>query len=354
MAIPAARPTVTRVEPKSQHVADSSLQAFLQNDFDPANFLNSTLPPLSAPRSTGSQHSGAVPLAELSSQLQTLLSQLNAQTSRLSNTLTQLTDEIVRSGGRLAYEVEVLRGETACLTDTLHHGLKKDIEVLVGTGAANTSAPAGSNSVGSIDTARGDAPIEGVAAVNDPACDTSREPEYLERLRTLSVVRARLDSVIKVFGEAMQWPIAPSEVASVTSSLISVTAPDQSEENRSREEKGGEFAERLRNDINDLVGSGNDIPSLEAAAVRVEELRELAEIWKGTAEEKARMRLVESLQKPIEERQKVLEKNMGSRKPGVSPSRGVDYRYGNLDAQAEGGYGFLQNLRNLKNEMYLE
>jgi hypothetical protein len=31
----------------------------------------------------------------------------------------QLTDEILRSGGRLAYEVEVLRGETIGLSETL-------------------------------------------------------------------------------------------------------------------------------------------------------------------------------------------------------------------------------------------
>ena len=154
----------------------------------------------------------------------------------------------------------------------------------------------------------------------------------------------------------MQWPIAPSEL-SIASSLISVSAPDAGEDSRSREEKGKAYAEKLRKEVNDLVGSGNDITSLEAAAERIEELRLLAEVWKGTAEEKARIKLVESLQKPVEERHRALEKTVAGRRQTASPRKDVDLRYGNIDssrAVSEGGYGFLQNLRNLKNEMYLE
>jgi hypothetical protein len=120
---------ITTTKPKSSHTSDQLVQPFLQPDFDPATYLNTTLPSLSLSntRSTNSNNS-AVALPELSIQTQALLSQLNAQTNRLSNSLTQLTDEIIRSGARLAYEVEVLRGETTGLTDTLENGLKKDIE----------------------------------------------------------------------------------------------------------------------------------------------------------------------------------------------------------------------------------
>ena len=68
-------------------------------------------------------------LNEVSIQAQTLLSKLNSQTTRLSNTLTQATDEIVRSSGRLAYEVELLRGEAIGLSETLGNDLKKEFEV---------------------------------------------------------------------------------------------------------------------------------------------------------------------------------------------------------------------------------
>ncbi|KAK3670281.1 hypothetical protein LTR78_009835 [Recurvomyces mirabilis] len=330
----------TRVEPRS-NAADGALEAFLKQDFDPVDYLNANIPPLAVGSRTAqsSQYGRSVPLSELNTQLQTMLGQLNAQMTRLSNTLTQLTDEIIRSGGRLAYEVEVLRGDTTGLTDSLDNELRKDIEIF-------TKVSEGENL------------LEDVAS--DPTTSqprTTAEPEYLEKLRTLTAVRSRLDSVIKVFGDAMAWPVAPSDL-SLASSLISISAPESDADSRIREEKGKAFVEQLRNEINDLVGKGNDAASLEAAALRVEQLGHLAEVWKGTAEEKARINVVESLQRPIEERQRIA----GQSKKGTGASaKALDYRYGDLGASAsttsavsEDGFGFLQNLRNFKNDMYLD
>ncbi len=337
--------SVPSIDARSTHVSDSSVQPFLQHDFDPVDYLNSTLPALSissTARSTPSTNvTSAVALPELSSQLQVLLAKLNAQTSRLSNSLTQLTDEILRSGGRLAYEVEVLRGETIGLKDSLENGLKTDIEVFTASKQDDAAAQAADMNESTGNPARSDGDLD---------------PEYLTQLKTLAAVRTRLDTVIKIFGEAMQWPLAPSDL-SLTSSLISVSAPDAGDDSRSRGEKGKAYVEKLRTEINDLVGAGNDPAGLEAASARIDELRQLAEVWKGTAEEKARLKLVDSLQKPVEERQRALGQTTGGRKPNPSQSRGVDHRYGNTDPSrtaGEGGYGFLQNLRNLKNDMYLE
>ena len=343
MAISSSIPSV-RVEPKSQHVSDAAIQPFLQADFDPASYLNNALPPLSASNARAS-YGNAVPLAELSSQTQSLLSQLNAQTSRLSNTLTQLTDEIIRSGGRLAYEVEVLRGETTGLTDTLDDGLKKDIELLAPkVEASKTTTKDPQDEAGAGESG------------NAVAKSASTEPEYLQNLRTLSTIRERLDRVIKVFGDAMAWPIAPSEVASVASTFISVSGPEASEENRSREEKAKEYTEKLRAEVNDMLLSAKDTAGLQAAALRVEEVNDLVGVWRGTAEEKSRVKVVDGLAKMVEDRHRALSKNTTARKPGGEPARGVDMRYGNLDSRvgSEGGYGFLQNLKNLKNEMYLD
>lgn len=346
MAVSASKSLVGTVDAKSQHVSDPLVQPFLQPDFDPADYLNSTLPALSI--SSAATRARAVPLPELSSQLQTLLGQLNAQTSRLSNTLTQLTDEIIRSGSRLAYDVDVLRGETLGLTDSLQNGLKRNIEVFVPVAEVTPKEQ-------TLETQAGeDAEITSAEDVVETA--VPGEPEYLEQLRTLATVRERLDSVIKTFGSAMQWPVAPSEL-SLTSSLISVSAPDSSVDSRSREEKGKEYAEKLRNEVSDLLASGTE--GLEAASLRVEELRALAEVFTGTAEEKARWKLVDSLQKLIDERQKVVGRVAGdsTRKPVVLPTR--DYRYGNADpskltSDGGSGYGFLQNLRSLKSDMYAE
>ena len=323
---------ITTIKPKSSHTTDQLVQPFLQPDFDPATYLNTTLPSLSLSNTRSTNNSSAVALPELSIQTQALLSQLNAQTNRLSNSLTQLTDEIIRSGARLAYEVEVLRGETTGLTDVLENGLKKDVELL---------APP--------------APAKQESDKQTESDTTSQpEPEYLQNLRTLSTLRARLDSVIQVFGAATAWPIAPSEVSTgVASSFISVSAPEATEENRNREAKAKEYTESLRAEINTLL-STNDVAGLEAAAERVEELRVLAEVWKGTAEEKARTKVVEGLVRMMEERQKVIAG--GRRAEGRrQPERAVDMRYGDLETKgAEGGYGFLQNLRNFKDGMYLD
>ncbi len=325
---------------QSPYVSESSIQPFLQHDFDPAEYLNSTLPTLASTSARTAQTAAptrSVALPELSSQLQTFLTQLSAQTSRLSTALTQLTDEILRSGGRLAYEVEVLRGETIGLTDSLENGLKKDIDVFTNDASLGPSA----NNEDTVEVAE-DGPADG-------------EPEYLVQLKSLTAVRSKLDSVIQLFGEAMQWPLAPSDM-SITSSLISVSAPDATNDTRSREAKGKAYVESVRQEIQELLGSGDDVAGLEAAAERVEQLKQLADLWKGTAEEKARTKIVENLQKLVEERERALQQLSDARRPNL-PSRQPDLRYGGADptrSGVEGGYGFLQNLRNLKNDMYLD
>ncbi|KAF2215986.1 hypothetical protein CERZMDRAFT_82055 [Cercospora zeae-maydis SCOH1-5] len=345
MAMSTASSPAGNVEPRSSHVADSSLRPFLQPDFDPVDYLNSTLPPLSL-SSTAQRAGRAVALPELSSQLQTLLAQWNAQTARLSNTLTQLTDEIIRSGSRLAYEVEVLRGETFSLTDTFQTGLKKDIELFV------PGKPAEEEHIAPPESEEQEADGKEAATNATEIKDKSVEPEFLEKLRQLTTVRERLDAVVKTFGSAMQWPLAPSET-SLTSSLISVSGPESSDDTRTREEKGKEYAEKLRTEINDLLAIGTE--GLDAANARVDEMRGFAEVFKGTAEEKARIRFVESLQKTVDDKRKALGRtSVTNSKSGPAPARGYDLRYGQPPSEGGTGYGFLQNLRNLKNEVYMD
>nr|POE92355.1 hypothetical protein CFP56_70426 [Quercus suber] len=324
----------SQIEPKSAHVQDSSIHAFLEPDFDPAEYLNATLSSLSSSNTRSHTTSSSVPLPELNSQLQNLLNTLNAQTTRLSNALTQLTDEIVRIGGRLAYEVEVLRGETNSLNDTLANGLKKDIAVFT-----MSSSP--------------------VSEHGKTDIQPSSEPEYLSSLQTLTTVRSRLDAVIRVFGDAMSWPVAPSEISS-TASLISVSAPN-TDDARARETKGREYAETLREEMRSLLSSGTE--GVESAGARIANLLDLAEVWKGTAEEKARFRMVEVLQKTYDA-EKEKNSSIGDSNARVAAStKGMSYRYGEVNGVSEvakeshgtgGGYGFLQNLRNLKNDMYLD
>ncbi|KAF2099394.1 hypothetical protein NA57DRAFT_55364 [Rhizodiscina lignyota] len=298
---------------KSPHVSEPFLEPFLQTSFDPAAYLNESLPGLSSALSSGANPAvklNSVSLSELSSQTQNLLSQLNTQTSRLSNILTQMTDDILRSGGRLAYQVEVLRGETLGLSETLTEGLEHDIAKFVpqGLDTGRVDAIGSPSARKSPESTRAKAAIEAKFNGSEDLVTTPSAP-YLSQLRTLTQVRARLESVIKIFGEAMQWTIPPSEL-SLTSSLISVSAPEPGADSQSREEKGREYAEKLRKEIADLVaGTTPNHDGHEAAMTRIQALRDLAQVWKGTSEEKARVKFVENLAKLADDKQRAMQRD---------------------------------------------
>ncbi|KAK5998084.1 hypothetical protein PT974_00456 [Cladobotryum mycophilum] len=288
--------------PKSTHTSDDFLRDFLNPAFDPASYLNATLPPLA--QKSGGQAPGAVRLAELTSQAQTLLLQLNAQTTRLSNTLTQLTDDILRSGSRLAYEVELLRGEALGLEETMTETLQEEVAMFVpgglkrDEGAKEESKATG----GKQQQQQSDGQADGTAKTSPQGED----PAYIKQLQTLTLVRARLDSVIKTFGDAIEFVFPPSEV-SVSSGFLSVSAPEPGSEQQSSEEKGQKILKSLRDEISNLLNkSGDPVQGIEKAAERVEELKELTTVWKGTAEEKGRNKFIEGLTKMVEDRHREL------------------------------------------------
>ncbi|EUC41519.1 hypothetical protein COCMIDRAFT_29727 [Bipolaris oryzae ATCC 44560] len=329
---------------RSTHVSDPTLDPFLQSQFDPADYLNATLPSLSL--SSRSKTGNAASLADLSSQTQDLLSQLNAHTTRLSAILTQLTDDILRTGGRLAYEVEVLRGEAVGLTETLTDGLKNDVEKFLPRGLTMKAEPV-QGEPGSPAPAQTEDSSEVLQAPVEPE-DTT--PEYISDLRTLTTVRSRLENVIKVFGEAMHWTIPPSEV-SLGASLISVSAPEPGTDSASREQKGKEFAASLRSEIADLI-TGDPEGGMHKAEVRIQALKDLAQVWKGTAEEKARTKFIDGLVKLAEDKQRELDrerdknKDRGQQKPVRSSSVSRSQPQPQHAQQRTGG--FLENLQRIR------
>ncbi|KAH8819984.1 hypothetical protein F5884DRAFT_32623 [Xylogone sp. PMI_703] len=336
------------VEPKSAHVADPALLPFLHPSFDSAEYLNSTLPQLQqSPTSYGSGE--AVPLAELSTQTQTLLSQLSAHTTRLTNTLTQLTDEILRSGSRLAYEVEVLRGETLGLSEALTENLQDDIQRFVPGGISQEAIRKDSRAI----EANGNRRRQSLDSPGEKEATTATisDPPYITQLRTLTLVRSRLDAVIKTFGDAMAWTFPPSEV-SVGSSFLSVSAPDPGSDTHSTEEKGQQVSKQLRDEIMELLASDNAIEGIEAAAKRVEGLKELTIVWKGTAEEKARIKFVESLARMVEDRHKDLlrEAEQDDRFAlKVEPEQDIsDITSEEAKPQAQSVYGFISRLQKMR------
>ncbi|PFH57503.1 hypothetical protein XA68_14986 [Ophiocordyceps unilateralis] len=305
-------------QPKSSHTSDEFLRPFLNSSFDPAAFLNATLPPLGKAKA-GSE---AISLAELSTQAQALVSQLDGQTTRMTDTLTQLTDDILRSGSRLAYEVELLRGETVSLAESLHETLQDDIRQFVPGGLRREAAD---NDEGPNQTTDGEA----------------EDPDCIKQLQTLTLVRAQLDSVIKTFGAAMDFSFPPSEV-SVGSSFLSVSAPEPGSEQQSSEEKGQQALRRLRDEISELLGAADSdedaaVQGIEKAATRVAELKELATVWKGTAEEKGRHKFIESLAKMVEDRHRELMLASGRREGKAAEAR-----------TQPGGFGLMSQLQKLR------
>ena len=333
------------IQPKSSHVSDPFLQPFLDPKFNPAAYLNASLPPLqhagiaSAKAANGKQ---AVPLSELSSESQGLANNLNAHTTRLTNTLTQLTDDILRSGSRLAYEVELLRGEALAFSETLHETLGKDIEKFVPGGLQNAQIKIEETSAGSEEQ-----PKEGSGKEDGTTPD---EPDFVKQLRTLTLVRSRLDAVIKTFGQAMDFPFPPSEL-SVGSSFLSVSAPEPGKEQRSSEEKGQHVLKSLRDEISTLLADEDPIRGIEKAAERVAELKELTTVWHGTAEERGRTKFIETLAKMVEDAHRDLLKEMEpaaktaggrSRKGSVAKSAGTEQK------TYSGGYGLISQLQKIR------
>ncbi|KAF9877694.1 hypothetical protein CkaCkLH20_04829 [Colletotrichum karsti] len=345
------------IQPKSSHVADDFLQDFLDPSFDPAAYLNASLPPL---QPSGHQRNGgqAVPLADLSTEAQTLLSQLNIHTTRLSGTLTQLTDDILRSGSRLAYEVELLRGETLSLAETMNETLQDDIKKFVPGGLneaakeTGSKAPEGEERRASVGMTEAKDGTEAVASAAEE--EKTTKPPYIDQLRTLTVVRSRLDSVIKTFGDAMEFVFPPSEL-SVSSSFLSVSAPEPGSDQHSTEDKGQQVLQKLRDEISQLLQKSEDpVQGIEKAAQRIEELKNLNQVWKGTAEEKGRTKFIESLAKMVEDRHRDLmrEVDQASRTQGNGNEGRA--RKGSVHADpAEtktylGGYGLMSQLQKLR------
>lgn len=301
--------------------------------FDAVDYLNEVLPSLNL--SSQAQPTKAARSSQLqstSSDLQSLLSKINTQNIRSSSDLTTLTDEILRSGNRLAYEVEILRGDVNGFYDVLTEALKEDIQRFVREDVTST------------------AQTDDEADSGPLSATPTDQPAFIGQLRRLSQVKARLEAVVGLFGEAMKWPVPPSELST---SLISVSAPELGVQTTEEDDKAREATKRIRVEIQDLLeADGGGMAGLEAATKRVEQYRLLATLWKGTSEEKARNRFVDSLGKLIEDRRRNLEaRGMSGRSRTGSPHRSSSVQ--GRPARQEGG-GLFRNLARLKDEIYLD
>lgn len=84
-----------------------------------------------------------------------------------------------------------------------------------------------------------------------------------------------------------------------------------------------------------------------AAKARVQELRDVCEIWKGTSEERARGKWVDRLETIVQDREG---KGKAGGKPGLEKTEGSAVRGVEIGATGAGP-GFLRRLRD---EIYME
>ncbi|MCJ1466265.1 hypothetical protein MMC07_004884 [Pseudocyphellaria aurata] len=334
---------------RSSYITESNLQEFLSPTFSPIDYLNATLPSHLSSMSTSTK-TAPPSLSILASQTQSHISVLTAQLTRLSTTLTALMDEILRASPRLAYEVELLRGEALSLSETLstssnlHSAISQFVPQNIDLPKPQQSED--SSNSGVIKSPSRDSesfpPPSGIQPVK------SSDPP-INDLRTLLHVRALLTKVTQTFSLALSWPFPPSLLSTTASSIISVSSPADP----TLEAKGQVACTRLRQEIVDLLETlvdGND--GLERAAARVMELRECVGIWKGTGEEKARSKFVDGLEEIVEERtrrdaRQKSDKELGGSLAGEARSEGKG-------ATGRVGPGLFRNLQRLREEIYMD
>ncbi|KAF8456662.1 hypothetical protein BGX38DRAFT_1162462 [Terfezia claveryi] len=297
-------------------LTDPILAPFLAPSFTVVDYVNSTLPPLLPPSTTlptqpkhdtkvqlqqqlsqpshVSSNHNALPLSQIHPKITALLSALDIQTHRLITHLQNLTDEILRVAPRLSYEVEVLRGGVV--------GLGEDLEKM-GSKAARFSPSASKDSAD-------------VTSAGD--CGLNNKPEALKRLETLSTIRARLEEVIAIFGEAMNWPlpVATSESSTQnTNSNLGVNSPSYYNLSPAPSpppfikeiNKANSAAKAATKTVNPTAEisyflAANLVPQ---ARSRIQELRLLAGVFKGTIEGGIRLELVEELARKVREVEKL-------------------------------------------------
>ena len=314
-------------------VRDEVSEQLLEEEFDPIQYLNDTLPTL-ALTSQGAKQSRTSQLQSMSTEITSRGSKLNAYNARVSTELSILTDEILRSGNKLAYEVEVLRSDANSLFDLLSETLQEDIQHFVRT---DVSSKVSDN-------------VEDAEATSSRA---KNDPDFMQQLRLLGHVKARLEEVIRIFGDALKWPIPPSDV-SVASSLISVSAPELGVASSAEDDKARATIRQFREELSDLLNTeGGGLAGLEAASRRLGEWQKLALVWKGTSEEKARNRVVDGFTKIVDDRRRQLESQSRSRRPQQDSARnsGQPSRSGTPSLPAGGLFG---GLRKLRDEIYLD
>ena len=140
----------------------------------------------------------------------------------------------------------------------------------------------------------------------------------------------------------------PSLLTTTASSLVSIQSPNADPE---AESKGQAALAKLKGEVVDLLRAGE----MEKARERVQDLRKVCLVWKGTSEERARGKWVDGLEQLVdsaeEERRGGRDSGVGDRRAAVKQEEKRERSTAGRPADGGGGGGFLRRLRD---EIYLE
>lgn len=139
----------------------------------------------------------------------------------------------------------------------------------------------------------------------------------------------------------------------MASGFLSVSGREPGSAAESSEERGQQVSRQLRDEIAELLLRGDAVEGVEMAAKRVEELKELSCVWKGTAEEKARTRFVETLVRMVEERHRELLREQEPEQQRVksrAETRNVESGAVGTAAEvkSQSAYGFINQLQKMR------
>lgn len=184
----------------------------------------------------------------------------------------------------------------------------------------------------------------------------------------LATVRARLEDVVRIFGEAMAWPLndpeelKPDAPTDTSESTYGVPAPVRTP-SPIRALESGNFGQKKKataNPIEEILHllSYDDLPT---ASERIQQLRELATVFEGTIEGPARTAVVEALEAKVAEEEEKKRATSKQQERRQAVGREEEKRKAEEDAEkAESGgwaggrdgyYGLINQLSRMRGGM---
>ena len=170
-------------------------------------------------------------------------------------------------------------------------------------------------------------------------------------------VHGRIQSVISTFDAALSFPLPPSLLNQSTSasSFVSVAAPADPAQEAAGQEALAQLRASILNHLDTGKGGEGGVEGVVAAERRLEELKDLCAVWKGTSEEKARAKVLDGWEKELDEAREKIGVKAGAVKGDQEVRRGQEAgKGGDAARESSRSRGLFGGLRRLGDKIYLD